>query len=78
VREQSIDVMLQFESVADYWEPFLLGQGPAGAYIRSLSRDKLHGLGTEVKRHLATPGDRGPIELPARAWGVRGIVPNVR
>lgn len=32
VREQAIDVNMRFESFADYWEPFLLGQGPAGEW----------------------------------------------
>lgn len=75
VREQSIDVRMRFESFADYWDPFLLGQGPAGSYIRRLDREKLHGLRDEVKRRLSLRAENTPVVLPARVWAVRGSVP---
>jgi hypothetical protein len=78
VREQSIDITMSFESFADYWDPFLLGQGPAGAYVRRLDRDKLQALRDEVKRRLSLPAENTPLVLPARAWSVCGIVPNRR
>ncbi|HWC98578.1 MAG TPA: class I SAM-dependent methyltransferase [Candidatus Sulfopaludibacter sp.] len=78
VREQSIDISMRFESFADYWDPFLLGQGPAGAYVRHLDRDKLPALRDEVKRRLSLSGERMPFVLPARVWSVRGTVPNRR
>jgi SAM-dependent methyltransferase len=40
VREQPLEVDMAFPSFADYWEPFLWGQGPAGIYARSLNRDQ--------------------------------------
>jgi hypothetical protein len=40
VREQAIDIAMRFESFADYWEPFLLRQGPAGAYVHRLDPRK--------------------------------------
>lgn len=76
VREQSIDIRMRFESFADYWDPFLLGQGPAGAYVRRLDRDKLQALRNEVKLRLSLPAANTPFVLPARVWSVRGIVPN--
>ena len=78
VREQSIDIRMRFESFADYWDPFLLGQGPAGSYVRRLDRDKLQALRDEVKRRLSLSGENTPFVLPARVWSVRGIVPNHR
>src|SRR5215216_6521157 len=36
VEEQEIVVELPFASFADYWSPFLGGQGPAGVYATSL------------------------------------------
>jgi SAM-dependent methyltransferase len=74
VREQSIDIPMRFESFADYWEPFLLGQGPAGSYVRRLDRDKLQALRGEVKRRLSLSAENTPVVLPARVWSVRGIV----
>jgi SAM-dependent methyltransferase len=75
VDEQPLDITMRFESFADYWNPFLLGQGPAGAYARSLDRDRLHGLHSEVKRRLGLSGEDAPFVLPARVWAVRGTVP---
>ena len=78
VREQSIDIRMRFESLADYWDPFLLGQGPAGSYVRRLDSDRLQALRDEVKRRLSLPGEHTPFVLPARVWLVRGTVPNRR
>jgi len=75
VREQPLDITMRFESFADYWEAFLLGQGPAGAYARSLDGERLQGLRGEVKRRLSLSGDDMPFVLPARAWSVRCTVP---
>jgi SAM-dependent methyltransferase len=74
VREQPIDIRMRFESFADYWDPFLLGQGPAGSYLRRLDRDEVKALCNEVKRRLSLSADNTPIVLPARAWSVRGMV----
>lgn len=78
VREHPIDINMRFESFADYWEPFLLGQGPAGSYVRGLDRDKLRTLRNEVKRRLSCSVESAPLVLPARVWSVRGTVPNRR
>lgn len=78
VREHPIDINMRFESFADYWEPFLLGQGPAGSYVRGLDRDKLQALRNEVKRRLSCSVESAPLVLPARVWSVRGTVPNRR
>jgi SAM-dependent methyltransferase len=75
VDEQPLDITLQFASFADYWEPFLLGQGPAGAYVRALDGDRLGALRNEVKRRLSVASESAPFALPARAWAVRGTVP---
>jgi SAM-dependent methyltransferase len=78
VREQPIDISMRFDSFADYWNPFLLGQGPAGAYVRRLSHDSLQALRNEVKRRLSAPAEDAPLVLPARAWSVFGAVPKRR
>ena len=78
VREKSIGITMRFESFGDYWEPFLLGQGPAGSYVRRLDRDRLQALRAEVKRRLSLSAENIPLVLPARVWSVRGIVPSRR
>ena len=75
VDERPLDITMRFTSFADYWDAFLLGQGPAGAYVRSLNRDQLQQLRGEVKRRLPQSEGEGPFVLPARAWSVRGTVP---
>ena len=72
VHEQPLDIEMSFEPFADYWDVFLLGQGPAGAYVRSVDGGRLRALRDEVKGRL--PEDQ-PFALPARVWAVRGTVP---
>ena len=75
VRERPIEIEMRFASFTDYWEPFLLGQGPAGAYARGLTQRQRTALEGELKRRLGSLVDRGAFELPARVWAVRGNVP---
>jgi len=74
VDEQPLDITMRFESFADYWDPFLLGQGPGGAYLRTIDSDRRQALREEVKRRLALRAEDRPFSLSARAWAVRGIV----
>ncbi len=78
VHEQPLDFTMRFESFADYWQPFLLGQGPAGAYVRTLDRKQKEALRAELRRRLPLPADDAPFTLPARVWAVRGTVPGAR
>jgi SAM-dependent methyltransferase len=75
VYEDPLDITMKFDSFADYWEPFLLGQGPAGAYVQTLHDENLQALRSAVKRQLPLSSESDPFTLPARAWGVRGTVP---
>lgn len=75
IQEQPLDISMRFESFADYWDPFLLGQGPAGAYVRSIDHDRLQALRSELKRRLAISADDASFVLPARVWAVHGTVP---
>jgi SAM-dependent methyltransferase len=73
VREEPLDVTLRFTSFDDYWEPFLLGQGPAGAYVMSLTPERREQLRTRLRERLLGSGPDRPIELQARAWAVKGL-----
>lgn len=74
VEERPLDITMRFESFADYWDPFLLGQGPAGAYLRNVDGDRRQAVRGETKRQLAVKAEDTPFSLPARAWAVRGFV----
>jgi SAM-dependent methyltransferase len=75
VREEPLVIPLTFASFADFWSPFCEGQGPAGAYVASLSEGQRRDLEQRLRRRLlGKDGDR-PIALNARAWAVKGVVP---
>ena len=69
-----LDMTMPFQSFADYWDPFLLGQGPAGASVRRVDANRRQALRSEVKRRLVIESEDAPFTLPARAWAVRGVV----
>ena len=49
---------------ADWWEPFTLGVGPAGAYVASLAPDRRAALREQCRQLLPA----GPVEISATAW----------
>jgi len=69
-----IDIPTPFANFADYWQPFLGGQGPAPAYAMSLDESSRDRLKKRLRERLPTAAD-GSIALLARAWAVRGRVP---
>lgn len=75
IQEQPLEVEMNFKSFQDYWEPFLMGQGPAGAYVKSIRSDRLQILRKEVKGRLRLQDEAAPFTLRGRAWAVRGSVP---
>ena len=78
VEERALEITMQFASFADYWEPFLLGQGPAGAYVRSRRADLREALREAVKARLRVRSETDALNLPARVWAVKGTVPGRR
>ncbi|MGH2865990.1 MAG: class I SAM-dependent methyltransferase [Solirubrobacteraceae bacterium] len=64
-------VHAEYADFAEYWEPFLSGTGPAGAYCASLDAGRRAALRDECCRRLGAP--QRPFALAARAWAVRGI-----
>ena len=75
VHEQPLTIKMRFESFADYWDAFLLGQGPAGVYVRSLSHDRVRALRDAVKSRVSSSAEHLPFALAARVWSVCGTVP---
>jgi SAM-dependent methyltransferase len=69
----SIEISTHFTSFDDYWQPFLAGVGPAGAYLSGLTAAERARLAAALEQAL-TPDDDGSIELPARAWTAGGTV----
>jgi SAM-dependent methyltransferase len=71
----SIEVATRFSDFDDYWKPVLGGQGPAPTYVAALTEAARTRLRDRLRERLPVQAD-GSIALVARAWGVRGRVPD--
>lgn len=69
-----IEIPTVFADFDDLWRPFLGGQGPAPGYCASLPEDGRDALREQLRAILPQQPD-GSIPLDARAWAVRGYVP---
>jgi len=76
VSEEPITIETRFSSFDDYWSPFLEKQGPAGSYVASLNEADREKLRYRLRHRLIGDGTDRPIDLTARAWAVRGVVPS--
>jgi hypothetical protein len=74
VATRAIEVPTVFTGFADFWQPFLGGQGSAPGYVASLAEQQRSDL-RELLRSRLPAGPDGSIRLTARAWAVRGILP---
>ena len=60
----TLTVRVRHASFEDWWEPFTLGVGPAGAYLASLPPDRRSAVRDRCRRWLPA----GPVEISATAW----------
>jgi len=70
VREETHTATSEFATFEEWWEPYTLGVGPAGAYVARLddeTRDRLRDMCRERLRDA-------PFTLTSCAWAVRGTV----
>ena len=68
----ALEIPTVFQGFDDYWQPFLGGQGPAPAYVASLSEAHRRRLEQRLRDELPSSED-GTIALTARAWAVRAV-----
>jgi len=66
VHQHSISVTVTHPTFGDWWDPFTLGIGPAGAYVASLPADRQELLRGRCHQLLGP----GPIRIRAGAWAV--------
>jgi hypothetical protein len=69
IEEAPLDIDMTFASFDDYWQPFLGGQGPAGAYAATLTDHAREKLLAQLRDRL----EEGGCTLTGRAWAVRGV-----
>ena len=69
VEESLLSVDVEHPSFEEWWEPFMLGVGPAGAHAVSLDATRQAQL-RELCRAKLPPA---PFVVSARAWAARGL-----
>ena len=74
IEASTVTVTVPFADFADWWEPFTLGVGPAGAYVAALDDAQREA----VRRRCAELLPQTGIVIPARAWCVRARPPASR
>jgi SAM-dependent methyltransferase len=74
--EVALTIQMRFSSFDDYWSPFLGQQGPAGTYVATLSPRDREALRRQLRKRLLRNGADHAMALGARAWAVKGIVPD--
>ena len=70
VEEDALKVTVEHPTFDDWWAPFTLGVGPAGAYVSSLESGRMAEL-RELCRQMLGPA---PFTISAIAWAARGTV----
>lgn len=71
VEERALTVTVGFSGFDEFWEPFMLGVGPSGAYLESLDERARATLVDELRREYG----EGPFEVSGTAWAATGLVP---
>jgi SAM-dependent methyltransferase len=66
IQSTSLTVRVQFATFADWWEPFTLGVGPAGAYVAGTDDEQREALRSRCAELLPS----APFQLAASAWCV--------
>jgi SAM-dependent methyltransferase len=66
----SLSVTVSFSTFDEWWEPFTLGVGPAGAHVARLDQPARSALRDICEQRLPTP----PFDVVATAWWVRARV----
>ena len=70
VQQTTKEAEVDFSSFEDWWEPFTLGVGPAGAYAKTLDDTTRARLRDRCRELLGPP----PFTVNTRAWTARGTV----
>ncbi len=69
VEETALVVDVEHPTFAEWWEPFLLGVGPAGSFVAQLDPGRRSSLRDLCRERLPPE----PFTLSAKAWAARGL-----
>jgi SAM-dependent methyltransferase len=70
VEESALSVDVEHPSFEEWWEPFMLGVGPAGGFAAGLDAERQARLRELCRERLPA----APFVLTAQAWAARGVV----
>jgi SAM-dependent methyltransferase len=77
VTEVALEMRTDFSCFDDYWLPYCGGVGAPGVYVASLSAEGRDALREALRKRVLGDRPDGPFGLGAKAWAVRGTVPDV-
>jgi len=69
VEESALSLSVEHPTFEEWWEPYTLGVGPAGAYVAGLDPEQQLELREHCRARLPAP----PFLIEARAWCARGL-----
>ena len=69
VEQSELSSTVEYKTFEEWWQPYTLGVGPAGAHVQSLNDEQVAELRERCRRLLPEP----PFALTAYAWAVRGL-----
>jgi SAM-dependent methyltransferase len=69
IEETALSVSVEHPTFEDWWEPYTLGVGPAGAYVAGLEPERREQLRELCQERLPDP----PFVVSAKAWAARGV-----
>jgi len=69
VEQAELTATREYETFDEWWYPYTLGVGPAGAHAQSLDPDELAAVRERCRQVLPEP----PFAFTATAWAARGL-----
>jgi len=67
---EAVVVHRWFDTFEEWWEPYLLGVGPAGDFVAALDDETRDRVAAACRDLLPQP----PFDVPGKAWCVRAVV----
>ena len=69
VEQSELSSTVEYETFEEWWQPYTLGVGPAGAHVKSLDDEQVAELRERCRQLLPDP----PFAVTAYVWAVRGL-----
>jgi ubiquinone/menaquinone biosynthesis C-methylase UbiE len=69
IEQTELTVTVTSPTFEDWWEPYTLGVGPAGAQLTALTTDRRQAVRDRCRARLGS----GPIRTTATAWAAKGL-----